>query len=155
MNRTKGFLDIAVVAVGVCLLIGLFIGCVVAETAGTGQFWVDHSPRIFVALAGLVLASLPLARRLVCDPHGVPELTDLAAAVRRLGHQHRVYSLNRTLAHLPEERWRKVFATEQEIWRWLGEAYQDGALRAQMRPEVASRVERAGRAAGLLTSSPA
>ena len=131
------------------------MGYAVAGVSGTGQFWVDQSPRLLIALAGVALAVLPLARRVLCDPQSIPEIADMATAVRRLGHQHRVHCLNRTLAHLPEERWRKVFATEHEIWGWLGEAYQDGALRAQMRPEVMARVERAGRAAGLLAGSPA
>ncbi len=160
MKAALFFMDIISVVAGIAITFVLFDGYSIAQGpgAGPGHFWTDHGAHLpfdVIALA-LALAALPLARRglvHLCSPHSVAEFQDMAAAIRRLGHQHRVHALNLYLAHLPEERWRNVFATENDLWNWLGEAFQDRELRAQMRPEVASRVARAGQATGRLATA--
>ena len=60
----------------------------------------------------------------------------------------RVQHLNYYLGDAPEQHWRNVFPTDEDLADWIGPAWNDRALRAQMVPGVAARVQAAVAATG-------
>ena len=152
MIRIIHVIEAISVILGLFILTATFVNLSVAEAAGLPSLLVRDS-HVLLGGAGMVLTTLPLTRRLtqqVFFSNGhVSEFKEMTNAMRRIGLQNRVQATNLYLAGMPDESWNKVFPSDRELWRWLGEAYEDGALRRQMHPDVAMRAERAARTADL------
>lgn len=147
MLRAIHIFDGVCVVLGLTILVAAFLNISVAEAAGATAI-LDQDAHPFVVLAGFTLTTLPVGRRLLfhvfVNQDNVIEFHQIGSALHRMGLLNRVQVTNLYLAGLSDESWRNVFANDDELWNWLGEAYRDPALRQQMHPDVARRTEVAG-----------
>jgi len=143
MFRIVHLLEGVAVLLGLVILGAMFVNLSVAEAAGLPDMLVSQQAHPLAAFAGFTLATLPLTRRmghhLLFSANNVVEFNEMTLAVRRLGLLNRVQAVNVYLADLPDSSWNNVFASDSELWAWLGEAYEDESLRKQMHPDVARR----------------
>jgi hypothetical protein len=147
MFRIMHLLEGVAVLLGLIILGAMFVNLSVAEAAGLPDLLVSQHSHPLVGFAGFTLATLPLTRRmahhLLFNSSNVVEFNEMTLAVRRLGLLNRVQAVNVYLADLPDSSWNNVFPSDVELWAWLGEAYEDEALRKQMHPDVMRRAAQA------------
>lgn len=150
MAKVRITADIAAFSIGSIVLAGLAGQIMTADHGAVDWLLNGHGQPMLLGLFGLALVLLPLARRVlqqVSDPLSATEFGELARSLRRVGMANRVQTINLYLADQSDEAWQSIFKSRRELWDWLGEAYRDEALRAQMRPAVARRIAEAGSAA--------
>ncbi len=139
--------DVVALSAGGLLLAALAGTLLTTGAAAHPPLMDGRHQHLMQGLVGITLVLWPVVRRLVremCRPGDAVEFAEMAHSLRRMGLSNRVKTVNLYLGEQADDAWRTIFATRQELWDWLGEAYRDPELRAQMHPKVAKRTAAAG-----------
>ncbi|OIQ93717.1 hypothetical protein GALL_243080 [mine drainage metagenome] len=138
-------LDGLAVALGGLMLMAVFMSLSPAEAATGLSGLVPPESHPFLGFFGLTLATLPASRRLVrhalAPAHEMREYQAMGQALQRIALLQRVQAGNLYLTHLDDDGILNVFHGVDGLWDWLGPVYDDAALRAQLHPQLRTRLE--------------
>lgn len=150
--------DVVALSTGSIVLAALAGTLLTAGQAGHDLLLNDRHQHLAQGMLGVAMVLLPIIRRLIrqiCNPGDSVEFVEIARSLRKMGMSSRVRTINRYLGEQETDgAWRSIFGTQQDLWDWLGEAYQDKDLRSQMFPKVALRAAEAGHRVGSLPEEP-